>query len=80
MHGPYVVFENGKKALSVRIIKATHGVLVASLYWCKKFRGDLESIGFKFNPCDPCVANRKARGEQHAVRFHVDDLASSHKA
>ena len=46
----------------------------------QKFRGDLESIGFKFNPYDPCVANHKVRGEQHAVRFHVDDLASSHKA
>ena len=46
----------------------------------QKFRGDLESIGFKFNPYDPCVANRKVRGEQHTVRFHVDDLASLHMA
>ena len=79
-HGPYVVFENGKKVLCVRVIKATHGMLVASLCWYKKFRGELESIGFKFNPYDPCVANRKVRGAQHAARFHVDDLASSHKA
>ena len=53
-------------------------MLVAALLWYKKFKGDLETIGFKFNPYDPCVANRKIKGKQHTVRFHVDDLMSSH--
>jgi hypothetical protein len=44
----------------------------------KKFRKDLESIGFEFNKYDPCVANRVKYGNQHTVRFHVDDVMSSH--
>ena len=42
------------------------------------FRKDLESIGFKINPYDPCVANRIINGKQHTVVWHVDDLKSSH--
>jgi len=38
----------------------------------------LESVGFKFNEYDPCVANRIVTGKQHTVRFHVDDILSSH--
>ena len=54
-------------------------MLVASLLWYKKFRSDLEKDGFKFNPYDPCVANRMKYGKQHTIRFHVDDIMSSHK-
>jgi hypothetical protein len=57
---------------------ALFGMLVASLLWYKKFRGDLEGIGFEFNPYDPCVANRTVSNKQHTVCFHVDDLMSSH--
>ena len=53
-------------------------MIISSLLWYKKLRGDLESIGFKFNPYDPCVANRMKNGNQHTVRFHVDDMMSSH--
>lgn len=78
-YGPYVVIENGKKILYVKILKALYGMLAASLLWYKKFRKDLESIGFIFNPYDPCVANRMVNDKQQTVRFHVDDLMSSHK-
>jgi hypothetical protein len=46
--------------------------------WYKKFRKDLEEIGFVFNPYDPCVANRWVDHKQQTVKFHVDDLMSSH--
>lgn len=77
-YGPYVVFENGKKVLYVQVLKALYGMLVAALLWYRQFRGDLEKIGFVFNPYDPCVANKMIDGNQHTVRFHVDDLKSSH--
>ena len=32
-----------------------------------------------FNNYDPCVANKKIKGSQMTIRFHVDDLMSSHK-
>ena len=77
-YGPHVVYENGRKVLYVQVIRAIYGMLQASLLWHNKFRGDLEVIGFKFNPYDLCVANRKKHGAQQTVRFHVDDLMSSH--
>ena len=59
-------------------MRAIYGMLVASLIWYKKFKQDLESIGFEFNPYDPCVANREVEGSQQTITFHVDDVKSSH--
>ena len=78
-YGPYVVYEKGKRVIYVQVIRALYGMLIAALLWYNKFRKDLEGIGFKFNAYDPCVANRNVRGKQHTVRFHVDDIMSSHK-
>ena len=78
IYGPYVVYENGKKVLYVQVLKALYGMLVAALLWYLKFKKDLEGIGFKFNPYDPCVGNRMVDDKQHTIRFHVDDLMSSH--
>ena len=64
--------------LHVEVNKATHGELTAALEFFKKLKKDLESIGFVFNSYDPCVCNRMIDGKQHTVRFHVDDLMSSH--
>ena len=74
----YVVKENGKRVIYVRVLRAIYGMLEASMLWYKKLRGDLEAIGFEFNPYDPCVANRNVNGKQQTIRFHVDDLLSSH--
>ena len=60
------------------MLQALYGMLVAALLWYNQFRGDLETIGFEFNPYDPCVANRIEKEKQQTVRFHVDDLKSSH--
>ena len=54
-------------------------MLAASLLWYKKFRKDLEAIGFKFHVYDACIANRIKGGSQQTIRFHVDDIMSSHK-
>ena len=53
-------------------------MLVAALLWYKTLKKDLEEIGFEFNPYDPCVCNRTVKKQQQTVRFHVDDLMSSH--
>ena len=74
----FVVYEKGRKVLYVEILRAVYGMLVASLLWYEKFRSDLEKEGFVFNDYDPCVANRIKRGKQHTIRFHVDDVMSSH--
>jgi hypothetical protein len=53
-------------------------MIQSSLLFYKKFRKDLEGIGFKVNPYDPCVANRIVNGKQHTITWHVDDVKSSH--
>ena len=78
LYGPYVVYERGRKVLYVQVLKAIYGMLQAALLWYNKFREDLEGQGFEFNPYDPCVANRMVKQKQHTIRFHVDDLMSSH--
>ena len=75
----YIVFENNEKVLYLVLTKVLYGMLVAALLWYRKFRKDLESIGFRFSEYDPCVGFRKRVGSQHTIRFHVDDVASSHK-
>ena len=78
MYSGYVVMERGKKVIYVEILRAIYGMLESALVWFRKFKGDLESIGFEFNPYDACIANREVNGKQHTIRFHVDDLLSSH--
>ena len=75
----YVTLENGKRVIYLNVLRAIYGMLVSALLWYKKFKKDLESIGFIFNPYDACVANREVNNKQHTVRFHVDDLMSSHE-
>ncbi|MGC9293583.1 MAG: reverse transcriptase domain-containing protein, partial [Acidobacteriaceae bacterium] len=74
----FVTHESNKKVVYVQVLRALYGMLVAALLWYKKFRNDLEQQGFVFNPYDPCVANKVVNNKQHTVRFHVDDLMSSH--
>ena len=53
-------------------------MLKSSLLYNKKFRKDIESVGFKVNPNDPCVVNRTVNGKQHTATWHIDDSKSSH--
>ena len=78
LYGPYVVQEKGKRVIYLEVLRALYGMLVAALLWYRQLRKDLEEIGFKFNPYDPCVANRRVNKKRQTVRFHVDDLMSSH--
>jgi hypothetical protein len=77
-YGPYVVFENGVKTIYVGLLRALYGILGAALMWYQQFKKDLVTVGFQFNPYDPCIANRKVNGSTHTIKFHVDDLKSSH--
>ena len=74
----HVVFENGKKVIYVVVLRAIPIMLLAALLLYKKFCGDLENIGFEFNPHNPCVANKIKVGKQHTVILHVGNIMSSH--
>ena len=78
IYAGHVVYENRKKVLYVEVLQALYGMLISAMLWYLKFRGDLEEIGFDFNPYDPCIANRIIKKKQQTIRFHVDNLMSSH--
>src|SRR5210317_442834 len=74
----FVVMEKGKRLIYTVVLRAIYGMLQSSLLWYNQFRGDLEEQGFIFNEYDPCIANKIVDGKQQTIRFHVDDLLSSH--
>ena len=55
---PYVVYDRGKKLVYMIMLKALYGMSLSSMLYYKNFRKDLESIGYKVNPYEPCVANK----------------------
>ena len=61
------------------MLKALYGMILLSMLYNKKFHKDLESIGYKVNPYEPCVENKIIKGSQHTVAWFVDDLKTSHK-
>ena len=79
LYRPFITIENGKSVLYLELMKALYGMLKSALLFYKKLRKDLESIGFKINPYDPCIANRLQVDKQLTVVWHVDDLKISHE-
>jgi hypothetical protein len=75
---PYVVEENNNKCIYVVVLKAFYGMFQSALLYYKKFRKDIEDIGFNVNPYNLCIANRMINGKQHTIAWHVDDAKSSH--
>jgi len=71
--------KKGIKQLLVQCQNAIYGTMVASLLYYNKFSNSLIKKGFKFNPYDPCVANKIIQGKQMTICFHVDDCKLSHE-
>ena len=78
VYDDHMIYEGKHKVLYVKMLMALYGMLIASILYYKKFRKDIESIGFKVNPYGICVANQIVNGKQHMVTWHVDNLKSSH--
>jgi hypothetical protein len=69
---------NNRLVLYVLLQKALYGCLRSALLFYKKLVKDLKRKGFKLNRCDPCVANKMAKGKQFTLLWHVEDLKMSH--
>ena len=78
IYSEYVTYENESKVIYVKIVKALYGMMQESMWYYKKFRSDIEGIGYTVNPYDPCVANKAIKRKQHTLRWHVDDVKDSH--
>ena len=74
----FIIYRGKEKLLYVKMLKALYGMLMASILYYKKFRRDIEAIGYKVNPYDICVANKMINGKQHTLTWHVDDVKASH--
>ena len=69
----YVVTENGKKVLYLRVLRALYGCLESALLWYDLYSSTLKSHGFELNPYDRCVANKIINGKQFTIIFYVDN-------
>ena len=63
----FIIYRGKEKLLYVKILKALYSMLMASILYYKKFRRDIEAIGYKVNPYDICVANKMINGKQHTL-------------
>jgi hypothetical protein len=57
MYGSYIVYQGSHRVIYVRMLRALYGMIQSVLLFYKKFRSDIETIGFKVNDYNPCVAN-----------------------
>ena len=73
-----VRYENGKKTLYLRILKAIYGMIESALLWYDLYSTTLKEMGFEINPYDRCVANKVIDGKQCTVCWYVDDNKVSH--
>jgi len=74
----HTVMENGKTIPCAKLLKILCGALKAASWFHKKIVKDLESQGFKINPCDLCAANKMLNGKHVTVLWHVDNMKISH--
>ena len=74
----YVVMENGKQVLYMRVLRALYGCLESALLWYELYTETLSKHGFVINPYDRCVANKVINGKQCTIVFYVDDNKISH--
>ena len=58
----YVSKENNSPILYVRMVKALCGMVTSALLFYKRFKNDIEKIGFQINPHNPCVAYKIVNG------------------
>ena len=77
-HKDFAIGEGRNKVPHARMLKSSHGMLMASILCYNKFRENIEAEGYKVNPHDICVAKKITKGKQHALTWHVDDAKTSH--
>ena len=63
----------GKKMLLVECMNAIYGTMVAGLLYYCKFTESWDKREYVLSLYDPCVWNKKIKGEQCTICFHVDN-------
>ncbi len=73
-----MILEKGKSVLYLCLQKALYGMMKSALLFYRKLVSELQDVGFKINPYNPCVVNKMINGTQMTIRWHADDLMISH--
>ena len=73
-----VRFEKGKKMLYLKLRKVLYGCIESALLWYTLFLNNLSDLGFKVNPYDKWVTNKKIEGHQCTIVWYVDDVKVSY--
>ena len=63
----FVIYYSKDKLLCVKMLKVLHGMLIASILCCKKFRKDIKIIVHKVNPCAIHLINKIINGKQYML-------------
>ena len=63
----FLIIENGRRVLYLRMNKALYGCVVSSLLWYELFTSKLVNMGFKISAYDLCVANKFIDGKQCTI-------------
>ena len=71
-------YENGKKVLYLRLLKALYGCIESALLWYNLYTTTLKKLGFILNSYDRCIANKMVKGSQCTIAWYVDDNKISH--
>ncbi len=74
-----IMYENGKKVLYLKVLRAIYGCIYSSLLWYNLYSETLVKMGFKINPYDRCIANKTINGKQCTIGWYVDDNKVSHE-
>ena len=77
-HTKNIVYENGRKVLYIRVLRAVYRAIESALLWYNLYRDTLLELGFEVNPYDKCVANKVINGSQCTIVWYVDDNKVSH--
>jgi len=75
---PFVVMENGKRVLHLRLLKVLYGCVESALLWYELFTKTLIGMSFELNPYNPCMANCMIDGKQCTIVWYVDNNKISH--
>jgi hypothetical protein len=69
LYRKYVVIKKGCSVLYLRLQKALNRMMKSALLFYRKLVAKLNNMGYKINPYNPCIANKRVNGTQMTVRW-----------
>ena len=74
----YVRYEQGKKILYLKVLRAIYGCIETALQWYNLYTQTLKAEGYILNEYNICVTNKNINGKPCTVACYVDDDKASH--